>query len=198
MQTIRRLSEDTGDKYIESDNNFELPSDFLASPFENVVRGKQIEIQLPFAADKNQNNAEIKLTLNTATGNISSTIPVVLPVDTSIEVNDAVTPVSTSVNLNAQAPTIQFVSPDATPSSTDVWLWYDVPTILFVLLILMISTLIYCAVKGKAEALIQRAQCQQKNIDLMTTSLPMTKHNFTIQSPVRHGVLVVSATMSYH
>ena len=39
LQTLRRMSEETGGQFVETDMRFELPESFLQAPFYNIDRG---------------------------------------------------------------------------------------------------------------------------------------------------------------
>lgn len=46
LQTLRRMSEETGGLFIETDMRFELPESFLQTPFDNIDRGGQFIVDL--------------------------------------------------------------------------------------------------------------------------------------------------------
>ena len=46
LQTLRRLSEETGGIYVESDVNYDLPRGFLDDPYANVDTGGHFIVDL--------------------------------------------------------------------------------------------------------------------------------------------------------
>lgn len=143
LQTLRRLSEETGGLYIETNNNYELPVTFLESPFENVDRGGQFSIDLsPLTSVSNLTDTQVTLIFETDIGDISAKIPVSLPSIGKSSYVPEPEQVQSSARSEPQAPAIKVISPQTEQQDVDLWLWYGVPIALTVLLILMVITLI--------------------------------------------------------
>ena len=126
LQTLRRLSEETGGTYVEADSRFNLPRAFIERPFENIDSGGQFAIDL-----KNAPPGKSVLTLNFETdiGRLSAVVPVTLP-----EASTAKAAVPPPVQITAFPRTDE-------PDLVDTWLWYGVPVALIVLIILTFITL---------------------------------------------------------
>ena len=80
LQTIRRLSEESGGIYVESDNKFNLPNTFLDAPYENLDSGGDFTVDLsPVLTRKSPAKDQITLTLETSLRKIVTRIPITNP-----------------------------------------------------------------------------------------------------------------------
>ncbi len=131
LQTLRRLAEDTGGRYVEAAADHSLPEEFLAAPFAGIGLGGRFEVDLQGAIDGGRTGArQAVLTLRGPAGTASVEMPVSLPTAplAPVMVVQAAAPVQAPV---ARGP----VSPP--PRSTiDTWLWYGTPAA-FLLLVLI-------------------------------------------------------------
>jgi len=145
LQTIRRLSEESGGRYVETDDNFNLPYPFLDGPFRNIDSGGKFTIDLsPLLTADHPATGQIKLTIKTATGEISSQVPYNNSFATSIPTTVAMAPATAPGPADVQqAQPIRIMAPIEEPNEIDVWLWYGIP-VAFVILIIL--TLIILAV----------------------------------------------------
>jgi von Willebrand factor type A domain-containing protein len=67
LQTLRRLSEETGGSYIETDMTYNLPSNYLKAPFTNIDNGGQFTVKLDSLYQDDPPHV-IKLVFNTKAG----------------------------------------------------------------------------------------------------------------------------------
>ena len=152
LQTLRRLSEETGGVYIETDNHFNLPSSFLNQPYEGIDNGGIININLMPAIESGlTGGADLRLTFETDLGDIQLQIPVKLPPPASKQETRSSMPVpeeptKTSTKIKIQPPVvstpIQVVTKQSQTEAIDLWLWYGVPAALLILIIMVLLTMV--------------------------------------------------------
>ncbi|MEX2352538.1 MAG: FHA domain-containing protein [Gammaproteobacteria bacterium] len=135
LQTLRRLSEETGGRFIATGMDFDLPEDFIAAPFANIDKGGQFIIDLS-RIDNSIRNPVVEVSFITQPGRVTVNIPVSLPPPPP----PALTEVPNQVPVQIQAPAIPAMT--TAPDSLDLWLWYGVPTALITLVILSLIALI--------------------------------------------------------
>jgi hypothetical protein len=137
LQTLRRLSEETGGMYFEANTNFELPNDVMIRPLANIDRGGQFIINLDSINNNSSQESELALQFLTSTQPISVTIPVNLPI-TAYEPQQALPTISTPLISQPQA-VVTVQSKDR--ENIDYLLWYGLPSALIVLILLTLATL---------------------------------------------------------
>jgi hypothetical protein len=138
LQTLRRLSEETGGIYIESDSNFNLPEGFIASPFANADRGGHFIIDLTSITGYNVDIPRIDLRFESANGIIPVVIPVILPRPAPIAERQPVPAPLPAVQVQPQS---AIPVPVQEPGYVDYLLWYGVPSALVILIVLTLLTL---------------------------------------------------------
>ena len=151
LQTLRRLSEETGGIYIESDHQFDLPSGFIDLPYDNIDNGGRINIDLlPAIAAGLMDTAELQLAFETDLGDIQIQVPVRLPSpekkpDTGTPTLIPAEPVISAASIKTRpavvtAP-VQVVTRLPDSRAADLWLWYGVPAVLIILIIMVLLTM---------------------------------------------------------
>lgn len=146
LQTLRRLSEETGGTFIEANYNFDVPADFLNQPFASLDNGGKFTVALDNIIDTRVNNdSSIILAFETDIG--VTTVPI------SVEFNAM--PIQAPVNIIQQIPVIKDNTDQGAPkritpvqvipqtqavSPLEKWLWYGIPLALFVLVILTVAS----------------------------------------------------------
>lgn len=140
LQTLRRLSEETGGIYVEADKNHALPASFLERPFENIDKGGQFSIDINALSSLPVTRTDIRLDFAADKNSISVDIPVNLP---------GTPPVKADSRPQQAAPQaaspVQIVTTPVQKEAgkLDRWLWYGVPVaLLFLVLLTMITLLI--------------------------------------------------------
>ena len=138
LQTLRRLSDETGGLFIETDMTFRLPDEFLNNPMSSIDNGGRFNIDLSQLPTR-QNHA-IRLNFETGTGNYGTDIPVSIhsaaaptPVETS---QPSITEIISPAQTTAQQPVV--ITRESPVSKLNLWLWYGIPAALIVLLIITI------------------------------------------------------------
>jgi hypothetical protein len=135
LQTLRRLSEESGGVYTEAGNDYRLPEAFLKMPFDNVDRGGRFRVNLKPLTGLAAARADVQLVFGTDLGDIKVDVPANLPAPAVARTSTAPAP---------HAAPVQIVT---TPSGQeedvlDTWLWYGVPVALLILIGLTGVTLV--------------------------------------------------------
>jgi len=140
LQTLRRLSEESGGIYIETDLSFELPAGFMQAPFDNIDRGGKFIVDLDPLQSAHPDPPEITINFRTGRDMIAVAVPVTLK-------TPAVTVLAAPPRQNTVAGTAPVVAqtalaPVSPPAGLmDTLLWYGVPIALIILSLLMLFTL---------------------------------------------------------
>ena len=143
LQTIRRLSEETGGIYVEADNNFNLPDAYLFDPYSNIDRGGEFIVDLaPVLSAATTASTEITLTLESAARKFNIQVPITNQTNTN-PARTAAAATRQADSVLQQPQPIRIVAPVQEPQEIDVWLWYGIPV---AFLILIVLTLIILAV----------------------------------------------------
>ena len=143
LQTLRRISEETGGTFLEADNNFDLPQGFTNQPYNSIDNGGQITIKLQqlFSKVTSADN-QLILTFETDTRETAVSIPISIPyepIQKLIETKIVQVP-STPQSHTSQSP-IKIVTVQSPQEKTfGTWLWYGIPVALLVLILLTIAT----------------------------------------------------------
>lgn len=147
LQTLRRLSEETGGLYIEADNTFTVQPQFLDNPFNSVdnggkfvidlsplllLSGKSYNLDLLFDTDSNDYNKKIT---------VAGTRQEIKPSTTDI------TSPATPEKQSASAPKIRYVTKETPQQKNNLWFWYGIPAFLIILLVFTIFILIYSSTR---------------------------------------------------
>ena len=149
LQTLRRLSEETGGMYIESDINYDLPTSFLSRPFANIDRGGHIVIDLNSSGDISSADPRVILEFDMAAGNIPVSVPVSLPV-TVIQQSQQL-PETSIVPSPPVVPQLVTSNQRPEPEYLELLLWYGLPIALVILIILTLLTLFLLSRRQKTE-----------------------------------------------
>jgi hypothetical protein len=140
LQTIRRLSEESGGIYVEANNLLGLPASFTENPYANLDSGGKFSIELSPVADTSATDRmEVTLRFLTDAGSVNIPVPITRasrPV-TAESTRSSGMPAAT----NAGQPAIRIVAPVAEPEEIDIWLWYGIPVAFLILIILTLIIL---------------------------------------------------------
>ena len=133
LQTIRRLSEETGGEYVEVDGNYELQPDYIKTAFDNIDTGGQILIRLNgIKPNRSLLAHELTLTFNTDKGGAVVSVPFKLP---SAKIAE------TALAKKEQAST-PITAQQNKPQPINLWLWYGPPAALIIVTLLVLATLL--------------------------------------------------------
>jgi hypothetical protein len=141
LQTLRRLSDETGGLFIETDMTFRLSESFLSNPMSSIDNGGRFNIDLSqLPTIQNKQNQVIRLDFETGTGNYSAEIPVSMPAGTvpkpAVSSQPAVPEIKSPTQTPAQQPIV--ITRESPATKLNLWLWYGIPAALIVLLIITI------------------------------------------------------------
>ena len=140
LQTLRRLSEETGGKYIETDMSYTLPEDYIKTAYNNIDSGGNFSINLG-----NIKSDKIKLSLNLSNTSETFSIPVkiestklITPVK-NIESDKVIKPtVKTTSSKNAP---VQIITRQVEQQPVNLWLWYGLPAAFIIIVVFILIVL---------------------------------------------------------
>lgn len=151
LQTIRRISEESGGVYVETDNNFNLPETYLDAPFKNLDTGGEFVLDLsPVLTRDSPAAGQVKLAIATVTRKIITAVPISNPLASPTPaIAKATSPATVPANTQPAQP-IRIITPIEEPDEIDVWLWYGIPVAFIILIVLTLSilTVTYRQLKG--------------------------------------------------
>ena len=141
LQILRRLSDETGGIYVESDSNFHLPDEFLRSPFSSIDNGGRFTIdvteliQTP-AQDRNIITVDIKT--NAGNNHVDIPLNVLMP---RHDVKESEQKPAVAVSQPSPTPTapVTIITREAPAEPDYFWSWYLVLVGLVFLLIIVIT-----------------------------------------------------------
>ncbi len=136
LQTLRRLSNETGGIFIESNTNFDLPTAFLNNPYVNIDTGGQFVVDLGNIDNHRSESFGITAVFETTGGKLPVMIPVNLPAGQIMPA-----PYTLRPDPIADRP----VQPAAQPAPAGTvkmnWLWYGVPAALLISILLSLTAI---------------------------------------------------------
>lgn len=143
LQTLRRLSEETGGIFVESDNNFTLPAKFYRAPFANVNTGGEFSVDLgPLAEVSRASQAVVSLMFYSDIGDIAMKVPVTISVNNAVRAESLAAVPQPPVRALPAQPEIRIIAPISEPEKLNIWLWYALPIAIVLLFLISLVTLI--------------------------------------------------------
>ena len=141
LQTLRRLSDETGGIFVEADNTFHLPAGFLREPFANIDNGGRFTVDVAdvvTATAKDKNTIDINI--NTSSGGNQMEIPlaIISPQATPEQKLITSAPTNQQPSTTAQPP-IRIITREAPAEPDYFWTWYLALVGLIFLLIVVIA-----------------------------------------------------------
>ena len=131
LQSVRRLSEDTGGLYFAADKNTDLPSDYVKNLYHILGNGGGFTFDLAPAVERGLTGPRsMLLQLTLAGGSASAAIPVHIP--SSLPPTPTVTPKVAKKQDPAPAPTDGLVKPD------NMMLWIAVALLAAMVVVMLI------------------------------------------------------------
>ncbi|MFT5395343.1 MAG: hypothetical protein ACI85N_000527 [Gammaproteobacteria bacterium] len=145
LQTIRRLSEETGGRYIETDMSYELPSNKLKPLISNLDNGGAFSVELDSLSQNNPVPNKITLSFNDANGTENISVPVrikALEKPAQVKPNVITTEIEDLNNITLENnPPIQIVTKQTDNQTINLWLWYGLPAAFIIIIIFILITL---------------------------------------------------------
>ena len=140
LQTIRRLSEETGGHYIEANNRFELPESYFLNPYKNIMQAGRFKIALKeTAADTTA--VRLKLTVNNSS--LALRIPVLIKPATRPVADSSPDPAAPAVAPGqTTSPAVQIITRQSKNEPVNLWLWYGIPAAFIIIIVLILITLL--------------------------------------------------------
>lgn len=149
LQVIRRLSEETGGSYIESDMSYNLPVNETELFFNRINTGGDFSVSLDALTQLAETINTITVAFNTEKGNKLLRVPVTIKkqkqiIETPIQatpevVAEKVEAVSELKEIN-NIP-VQFITRQPAQQPVNLWLWYGLPAAFIIIIIFMLIIL---------------------------------------------------------
>ena len=140
LQTLRRLSEETGGTFFETKTDFEITDTYINTAFNNLKTGGQLSIDLENTVALKTGNSVITLVIDNQSFNIPVRLP--KPAVTTSPVTET-TPIKTQTeqtdDLNTAPVTIVTRQIESQP--VNLWIWYGIPAAFIIIIILILITL---------------------------------------------------------
>ncbi len=137
LQTLRRLSEETGGHYIETDTSYKLKNNELKKIFNNIDNGGSFSVALDELYQSGTSTNSVTLSFATKAGLKRVQTPISIIVEKNIIKQQAsVTP----LEKPAIAP-IQRITKQAATQPVNLWLWYGLPASFIIIIIFILITL---------------------------------------------------------
>lgn len=182
LQTLRRLSEETGGVFTESDYNFKLPSKFYQAAFANVDTGSGFNVDLgPLVNANIAGQTTITLEFNSDIGDTRVKAPVF------VAMNKMARPTAPALEPQAPVPAvpaqpeIRIIAPAGEPDKLNFWLWYGLPIAIVLLFLISLVTLILTYRKQPSGS--------SSGADLQQQTKPFAYLVTQEEKPKRHPVL---------
>jgi Mg-chelatase subunit ChlD len=147
LQTIRRLSEETGGSYIETDMSYNLSEDIFKQTLINIDTGGSFSIDLNKLYQNNNPVTFVKLAFKTSAGIKHISVPVTIKIAMkAAQTIPAATKKSSTEQLQTNnntvnTPPIQIVTKQAPVQPINLWLWYGLPAAFIIIIIFILITL---------------------------------------------------------
>ena len=144
LQIIRRLSEETGGNYIESDIQYDIPNDYFASIFDNIDNGGHFKVNLD-----NLVSGPIKLVFKTNTRSETINIPFKIKATKTPKPKAAKADKDIADSVNKTLPEnptqpIRVITRQVDAQPVNLWLWYGLPAAFIIIVIFILIILFYC------------------------------------------------------
>tara|TARA_R110000782_G_scaffold266977_2_gene361902 strand:- start:7023 stop:8348 length:1326 start_codon:yes stop_codon:yes gene_type:complete len=145
LQTIRRLSEETGGNYIETDMSYKLPPNKLMPLINNLDNGGSFTVELGSLSKKSPAPDKVTLSFTDINGTESINVPVKIKT-TEKHLQIKTSNISTDVgSVNKISPEnkqpIQIVTKQIDNQGINLWLWYGLPAAFIIIIIFILITL---------------------------------------------------------
>ena len=149
LQTIRRLSEETGGYYIESDLSYNLPGNKVNHFFNNIDSGGKFSVNLANLSNSENPINNLMVSFATDSGNKLIRVPVKIntqkkTIEAPVTKETEITPekiVSASDIKEINNVPIQIITKQAESKPVNLWLWYGLPAAFIIIIIFMLVIL---------------------------------------------------------
>ena len=142
LQTLRRLSEETGGIFVEADNNFHVPDIFMNRPFDSIDNGGKFTVDLSTLGQVDgKDRLTVDIGIITSVGSNHTDIPLAVSVPRQEAADKARTTSGTFIQppVSTSQPPIKIITREVPAEPGYFWSWYLVLIGLIFLLILVIT-----------------------------------------------------------
>ena len=145
LQTLRRLGDETGGQYIEADNSYQLPREFISNPFASIDNGGRFQLDISPLLPARSRQLPVTVIIETTRGNYQATVNLPLPYEEITQPPPAPAaviqpPVSTKKPDTTQP--VRIITRESAPGPFNKWFWYGIPAALITLLLVTIGILL--------------------------------------------------------
>lgn len=151
LQTIRRLSEETGGQYIEADNSYQLPAQFTGNPFASIDNGGRFQVDISPLLPARSPQVAVTMVVETTGGNYQATVTQPLPYQDierpAISADTATRPPEPAARQDTSRSVRVITRESPAPAPANKWFWYGIPAALITLLLATIGILLLSTVR---------------------------------------------------
>ena len=142
LQTLRRLSEETGGRYLEADSTFDLEGSFFSAPFANIDRGGSFTFNPSDFRENLASKSDLSINFTTISGNLNVSLPVDLPNPEKPQLPIQPSAVNPDYLESGQLNTVQATSVlnAITSDRTNIFLWYGLVAMMILFTIMITVT----------------------------------------------------------
>ncbi len=143
LQTLRRLSEETGGLFVDTGSDYSLPAGILDAPYDRIESGGRLSVDIslvivPEANEKIAVNLNFSLESGEDRVNFTVTNPeAAAPVAEPPVIQPTAPPVATPVR---EPPPIRVITTPAPAKPVDTWIWVGIPIALVIVLLITIAS----------------------------------------------------------
>jgi uncharacterized protein YegL len=145
LQTLRRLSEETGGNYIETDMSYNLSENKINHLLDNIDNGGSFSVNLDDLYKNQINTNTVALSIASEYGIKNIKIPVSVKIkkqsNKTTTDNSQSKTAKTSSSNNTSNPSIQVITKQATSQPVNLWLWYGLPAAFIIIIVFILITL---------------------------------------------------------
>ena len=154
LQTLRRLSDETGGIYVESDSAYHLPDEFLRSPFSSIDNGGRFTIDVAeLIQTPDQDRQIIAINIQTSAGNNHANIPLTVLIPRQDVKETEQKPAFAQPSPTPTAPPVTIITREAPAEPDYFWSWYLVLVgLIFLLIVVIIAFFMMVYRQGKKKS----------------------------------------------
>ncbi len=149
LQSLRRLADETGGRFVASNGDFELPESFFQAPFAAVENTGALSVDLgPTASALPEGGTKaLRVTLDTSAGTASAVVPVQLPATSApvVKVVEVEVPKVVEVEKLVEVPVpgpAASTPPPPAPREIPLWYWMAAIGMLALALVVLLIVLL--------------------------------------------------------
>ncbi|MBL1142362.1 MAG: FHA domain-containing protein [Proteobacteria bacterium] len=144
LQTLRRLSEETGGRYIETETSYNISKSEMNKLFDNIDNGGSFSVALDNLYQAENAVNYITLSFSTEAGLKRIQAPVKIKPehkDVKNKTESAIAEKIISNNTSSGKAPVQIITKQAAPQPINLWIWYGLPAAFIIIIIFILITL---------------------------------------------------------